>query len=181
MGHTLVIYESMYGNTEVIARAIGRGLGECGSVDVIEVAAAPTSVPADVAVLVVGGPTHAFGMSRQSTRADAAKQAERPVISADVGVREWLEGLSLGPARPFVAAFDTHVEHPKLLRHVGSAAASIERRLARLGLDIVAPAEHFWVHGSLGPLVDGERDRAETWGREIVRRLELTPAVPPVA
>jgi len=172
MGHALVIYESMYGNTEVIAHAIGRGLSECGSVDVVEIGAAPISLPADVALIVVGGPTHAFGMSRPSTRADAAKQAERAVISADVGVRDWLEGLSVDGARPVAAAFDTHVEHPKLLRHIGSAAAAIERSLIRVGLHVVAPAEHFWVQGSLGPLVDGESDRAEQWGRELARRLD---------
>lgn len=181
MQHALVIYESMYGNTEVIAHAIGRGLSKCGSVDVVEIGAAPVSVQAEVSLIVVGGPTHAFGMSRRSTRLDAAKQGERAVISADVGVREWLERVSLGAARPAVAAFDTHIEHPKLLRHVGSAAAAIERSLIRAGLDVMAPAEHFWVHGSLGPLVDGESDRAENWGRELARRLELIPAAPPVA
>lgn len=181
MGHALVIYESMYGNTEVIAHAIGRGLSECGGADVFEAGAAPISLPADIALIVAGGPTHAFGMSRPSTRADAAKQAQRAVISADVGVREWLERVSLGAAQPAVAAFDTHVEHPKLLRHVGSAAAAIERRLSRLGLHVVAPAEHLWVHGSLGPLVDGESDRAQQWGRELAHRLALIPAAPPVA
>jgi hypothetical protein len=181
VGHALVVYESMYGNTEVIARAVGRGLSECGSVDVLEVDTAPPALAADVALIVVGGPTHAFGMSRPSTRADAAKQAERAVISADVGVREWLDGLTIDGARPVVAAFDTHVEHPRLLRHVGSAAASIERRLTRLGLNVAVPAEHFWVHGSMGPLVDGELDRAEVWGRELACRLERSQAVPPVA
>ncbi len=149
--------------------------------DVTEVGAAPTGVPADVALIVVGGPTHAFGMSRPSTRADAAKQAERSVISADVGVREWMERLDLGAARPVVAVFDAHVERPKLLRHVGWAPVAIERRLIGLGLRVVVPSEHFWVHGSLGPLVDGERDRAELWGREIARRVALVPAAPPVA
>jgi flavorubredoxin len=46
MEHALVIYETMYGNTEVIAHAIGRGISECVRVDVIEVGAAPTTVPA---------------------------------------------------------------------------------------------------------------------------------------
>jgi hypothetical protein len=181
LGYALVIYESMYGNTEVIAQTIGRGLGEWVSVDVIEVGAAPSTVPVDVGLIVVGGPTHAFGMSRPSTRADAAKQAERAVISADVGIREWLDTLSIGAARPVVAAFDTHAEHPRLLRHIGSAAAAIERRLIGLGVHILVPSEHFWVHGILGPLVDGECDRAERWGREIAYRLELVPAAPPVA
>lgn len=128
MGYRLVIHEAMCGNTKAIARAIGGGLSGGRSVDVLEVAAAPAALAADVTLVVVGGPTHAFGMGRPSTRADAAKQADRPVISADVGVREWLERLSLAGTRPVIAAFD-----------------------------------------------------AELWGREIARRLELTPAVPPVA
>lgn len=178
MGLALVIYESMYGNTEAVAEAIGRGIGEHGNVDVLEVGGAPAGLPAGLALLVVGGPTHAFGMSRPSTRADAARQAGRAMISAELGVREWLEGLRVGSDRPAVAAFDTHVDHPRLLRHVGSAAGGIEGRLARLGLDVLVPAEHFWVHGTEGPLVDGECRRAELWGRAIASELEL--ARPPL-
>jgi hypothetical protein len=62
----LVAYESMFGNTEEIARAIADGLGESVEVQLAEVSDNP-----DVALIVVGGPTHAFSMSWTSTRVDA--------------------------------------------------------------------------------------------------------------
>lgn len=58
----LVVYESMFGNTEEVARAIGEGIAASMHADVVEVGAAPDTVPADVILLVVGGPTHAFSM-----------------------------------------------------------------------------------------------------------------------
>jgi hypothetical protein len=75
MKRALVIYESMYGNTEQIARAIGEGLGDRMQVEVVEVGAAPTTLAADVGLVVVGGPTHAFSMSR---RAPASRPPRRP-------------------------------------------------------------------------------------------------------
>ena len=170
MKRALVIYESMYGNTEQIARAIGEGLAERMQVDVVEVGVAPTTLAADVGLVVVGGPTHAFGMSRPGTRVSAAKEAESPLVSSGIGVREWLEALEQ-PAEPLVAAaYDTHVDHPKLLRHVGSAAAAIAKRLEKLGIEAVAEPEHFWVAGTPGPLRDGELQRAHDFGRSLTER-----------
>jgi len=175
MRRALVIYESMYGNTQQIAGAIGEGLAEVIAVDVFEVGTAPTPLPADVGLLVVGGPTHAFGMSRAGTRADAAKHATSPLVSQGIGVREWLDSLEMTAGMPAAAAYDTHVEHPKLLRHVGSAAAAIAKRLDRLGFSRAADPEHFWVSGAEGPLGDGELERAREWGRSVGEKAAVTP------
>ena len=67
----LVVYESMFGNTEQIARAVAAGISETVDVQLSEVADAPTDPGPDVALIVAGGPTHAFSMSRENTRADA--------------------------------------------------------------------------------------------------------------
>ena len=56
----LVVYESMFGNSEQVARAIGAGLAENMEVDVTAVATAPATVPPDVSLVVIGGPTHAL-------------------------------------------------------------------------------------------------------------------------
>ena len=164
----LVVYESMYGNTQRVARAIAEGLSGAASVDVIEVGEAPAELPPGVDLLVVGGPTHAFGMSRPRTRADAARQAGARVISERTGVREWL--ASLPPAGSAVAAlaFDTHASHPRFFRHIGSAAQDIAAGLARLGFNVSAAPEHFWVAGSQGPLDPGEEQRARTWARALL-------------
>jgi Flavodoxin len=167
MKSALVIYESMYGNTQQIAQAIGDGIAEEMTIEVVEVGGAPTSLAANVGLIVVGGPTHSFGMSRPGTRAAAAKDIDAPLVSSGIGVREWLEKLE-APAEPLAAAtYDTHVDHPRLLRHVGSAAAAIARRLEKFGIEIVSEPQHFWVAGTQGPLRDGELQRACDFGRSV--------------
>jgi hypothetical protein len=177
MKRALVIYESMYGNTQQVGQAIGDGLAEVMAVDVIEVGAAPTTVAPDVGLIVVGGPTHAFGMSRPGTRAAAAKDAESPLISSGIGVREWLEKLEPAAELTTAAAYDTHADHPRLLRHMGSAAAAIAKHLDKVGFQMAADPEHFWVSGALGPLAEGELDRAREFGRSLAEKAGVTDDV----
>nr|BFE79344.1 hypothetical protein GCM10020093_019450 [Planobispora longispora] len=108
----LVVYESMFGNTQTIARAIADGLATRMAVDVVEIGAAPAAVPGDVDLLVVGGPTHAFGMSRPNTRQSAVQQATSGLVSKGQGMREWLTALPGGAPRAAAAAFDTRVKIP---------------------------------------------------------------------
>jgi hypothetical protein len=64
----VIVYESMYGNTHQVADAIGAGLSTAFDVSVIPVSKASPAVPTDADLVVVGGPTHAHGMSRAATR-----------------------------------------------------------------------------------------------------------------
>ena len=158
----VVVYESMYGSTKQIAEAIAAGLSIHAAVTVAEVGSA--DAPAGLDLLVTGGPTHAHGMSRRSTRDSAAKEAPRGVISGGIGMREWIARLSPAPGA-LAATFDTRFEKPRWL--TGSAALGAARRLRRLGYDMVAPAESFWISGPTGPLADGEMERARRWGELI--------------
>ncbi len=156
-----VVFESMFGNTEVIAQAVAEGLGGSLRVDLEEVGSAGNYIADDVDLLVVGGPTHAFGMSRERTRESAAEQAVGGVVSTGEGLREWLGAVTGGSPDVAAAAFDTRIDKPRL---PGSAAHGAERRLRRLGFHIVEPAASFYVTDTAGPLVDGERERARHWG-----------------
>lgn len=160
--HALVVYESMFGNTQSVAEAVAEGLGE--SVEVVEVGSSPVIGPY-LDLLVVGGPTHAFGLTRETTRASAKQQApNNQVVSEGNGVREWLDTLR-EPIRPTAAAaFDTRVAP---VRVPGSAAKGIAKRLRHRGFDVVADPRTFWVTGTPGPLMEGELDRARAWGREL--------------
>jgi hypothetical protein len=159
----LVVYESMFGNTQLIADAIAGGLAQRMRVDAVEVGDAPATLDDDVTLLVVGGPTHAFSMSRPRTRQDAASQAPDGLVSTRTGLREWLDTLR-APAGTAAATFDTKVSKPHL---PGSAARAAEKRLRRLGFRIATPAESFWVSGTLGPLLEGEQDRATAWADQL--------------
>jgi hypothetical protein len=164
MMRALVVYESMFGNTQAIADAVAEGLGAHLPVDAVEVGAAPTVVGDDVALLVVGGPTHAFGMSRQGTRQDAGKQAEHGLVSAGIGLREWLAAVHESAGSVAATAFDTRIERPRL---PGSATRAAGKRLRRLGFRIIVPPESFYVTGTQGPLLDGELERARRWGGQL--------------
>lgn len=162
----LVVFESMFGNTRDVAHAVADGLSTGAQVDVMEVGTAPAQLDPDVALLVVGGPTQAFGMSRAGTRADAQKQSPQPVVSPGIGVREWLERLAAAPSGIAAATFDTRISSPRV---PGSAARGAHKRLRHLGFVMVAPPEDFFVKGTGGPLEPGEIERAQAWGAELGR------------
>jgi flavodoxin len=162
---TLVVYESMYGNTRAIAEAIATGIGPVGEVEITEVSAAPQTPPADVELVVVGGPTHAHGMSRPQSREAAAKDG--PIASRGIGVREWIEGTAF-PEGVRVAAFDTRIGKAQWI--TGSAARSMTKLLRRHGFTGDVPTESFLVDHTLGPLRDGELRRAREWGAQLAAR-----------
>lgn len=160
----LVVFESMFGNTQAIANAVAEGLATRMSVVTAEVSGAPTVLAEDVELVVVGGPTHAFGMSRESTRRSAAEQSDRALVSTGIGIREWLALVGAGSAGVGAAAFDTRVAKPRV---PGSAAKAAHRRLRRLGFRMVSGPQTFYVVGTPGPLVAGELDRARRWGEAL--------------
>ncbi|MEO6086863.1 MAG: flavodoxin domain-containing protein [Umezawaea sp.] len=164
MTRVLVVYESMFGNTREIANAVAEGLADAGAVDVVEVSKAPTTLSEDVDLLVVGAPTHAFGLSRPSTRKSAADQAVGEIVSTGIGVREWLDELRPLGKPAVVSAFDTRI---KIALMPGSAARRALGTLRRLGFPMLLRSESFYVTGTPGPLKDGEVDRAKRWGAKL--------------
>jgi hypothetical protein len=164
MTHALVVFESLFGNTRTIAEAIADGLRTRMDVVVVDVGAAPDAVGSDVSLLVAGGPTHAFSMSRQTTREDAGRQGADQRAAAGIGLREWVDRVATGDVHPPVATFDTKIKRPKL---PGSAARAAHRHLRRAGFRPVTRAATFFVEGTPGPLVDGEPARARVWGERL--------------
>lgn len=162
----VVVYESMYGNTHRVADAIGRGLAGSGEVVVVPVAEAAPALVTDADLLVVGGPTHAHGMSRPSTRKAAVEQAkDNPIDGAasGAGVREWLTRVP--PSAASAAAFDTRAGvAPALL--TGRASKGIATQLRRHGFAQVAGPESFLVDKD-NHLEAGEEERAVGWGARL--------------
>jgi hypothetical protein len=175
---TLIVHESMFGNTAAIAEAIAEGIartrgappgsppdasapdpgGHPTTVRVVPVTQAPTRIGDDVELLLVGGPTHAFSMSRSSTRADAARQGATG--SAHRGIREWIQEVE--PREDLrVVTFDTRV-HVRMLP--GSAAKQAAIALRHKGFQRAERGESFWVGGTDGPLSHDEVVRARAWG-----------------
>ncbi len=169
----LVIYESMFGNTREVARAVADGIAPTLEADVIDAADAPVEIGADVALIVLGGPTHAHGMSTPASRADSARRAGDGLVSRGTGMREWLETLRPIATPVAAAVFDTRIKGPGFLW--GSAAKPAAKRLASLGFQMIVEPEDFIVGGPTGPLFDrlepGEIERARTWGADLAQRV----------
>ncbi len=172
MKSALVVFETVFGDNRTIARAVAEGLSGWMPVVVLEAREAPERIGPEVGLLVVGGPTHQFGMPRPESRQEAVRSmgGAHPTSPA-LGLREWLSALQRGDGMP-AAAFDTRVTHPAFLRLVDHAAREEEKLLRYHGFDVVVPAEHFWVVDAAGPLKEGEADRAAEWGRTLAKVVE---------
>lgn len=160
----LVVYESMFGNTRRLAEAIAEGLRVGADVDVRPVAAAPPEPDPAYHLVVVGGPTHAFSMTRQATRVDAVSQGASHGTS-ETGLREWLATLPAASRSLPVATFDTRVDKARHLP--GSAAKAAAKVVRRRGYLLAARPESFYVADVAGPLIEGELDRAAAWGETL--------------
>jgi flavodoxin len=146
---TLVIYDSVYGNTEEIAKAIGYAIsGETNVVHAGEVNSAELKA---IDLLIVGSPTH----------------GGRPTPA----IKDFLDKISEPAIRRInVAAFDTRYSS-KLARIFGYAAEKIAGILKTKGFTLILPPEGFFVKSKKGPLKDGELERAVSWAKEIAKQL----------
>ena len=170
----LVVYESMFGNTAHIARAIGAGLAERGVV--VTISSVDGVVPDDVAgadLLIVGGPTHAHGLSndasRQSAMRDGHNSFDEPTMGP--GLRGWMDTLPDGASRA-AAAFDTRIGGaPTWL--TGSAAKHVAERLDAHEYRLVSEPESFLVTRH-NELVEGEVERATTWGSGVASSIRVS-------
>jgi len=165
-----VVYESMFGSTRLIAQEIAEGLGGAPDVKAIGVAEADDVVMDGLDLIVVGGPTHAWGMSRPSTRRGAPLHVNRPRsglvlepgADSGPGVREWIS--SLDRVHTQAAAFDTRVSSAPLF--TGRASKGIARELTRHGLTVIGAPESFLVDKG-SHLLAGELERARAWGARL--------------
>jgi hypothetical protein len=173
----LVVYESMFGNTRDVAQAVADGVGSRMPVELVEVADAPTVIPADVSLLLVGGPTHAHGLSSPKTRADASGRAGEKLVSRGGGLADWLDIVRPEASPIATVAFDTRIKGPGLLW--GSAAKAATKLLRARHFSVIAQPVSFLVGGPTGPLFnrleDGESERAKAWGARLADAL-LAPA-----
>jgi flavodoxin I len=141
----LISYDSVHGNTEKIAKAIGDGM--TAQVEILHASEVTNEKLSSVDLLVVGSPTYG-GKPTPTMQA----LLERINESSIKGVR--------------IAAFDTRLSS-RFVRLFGFAAEKISSDLAGKGGAITAPPEGFFVKGRTGPLKQGELERAAAWGKTI--------------
>lgn len=175
----LVVFESIFGNTRAVALAIADGIATVTDVTAVEVSDAPTVLPADIGLLVVGGPTHLHGLTSATSRETGAARAGVRLVSRGSGIREWLDALLPGPAAIVATSFDTRIRGPEIF--TGSAAKGATRRLKALGFRLIGPTS-FFVGGAADQPFDrvssDELDRARDWGMALGAAVAEPQVVP---
>lgn len=158
----LVVYDSKFGNTERIARAIGEGLAAAYEVEVRHVGQVTAADVSGVAALVVGSPTQGFNATEvmRDFLATIPDAGLRGVRVAAFDTRIAIEDVKSGAARLALRLF--------MHRY---AAKPIADALAGKGGVQVLEAEGFYVSDTEGPLRAGELERATAWGRSMTERI----------
>jgi flavodoxin I len=145
---TLVVYDSVYGNTEIVAQAIGAAIP--GEVQVQRVGQVNAGELETVDLLIIGSPTHG-SMPTEAVQGLLAK----------------IGSPARGGAK--VATFDTRLSWGFLERWGGFAAPKMADTLKEKGWTLAGEPGGFFVKGlKKGPLKRGEADRATAWAKGLV-------------
>ncbi|MFN2159162.1 MAG: flavodoxin family protein [Anaerolineales bacterium] len=155
----LVAFDSQYGNTEKIARAIAEAFTPPNEVEIKRIPEVDPGTLSGFDLLIAGSPT----------------QRLRPTEATS----EWIKNIPANGLRNIsVAAFDTRltdeeIEKVRIFKFFvgifGFAADPIAKELKKKGGTLVVPPEGFYVTGTEGPLVEGELERAQDWSKSISR------------
>ena len=151
----LIVYDSKFGNTEKVAKAMGEAIRDSNEVSVLSVNQCSSSELNKVNLLIVGSPTW----------------AGKPTPS----LRKWMQQLpskSLNNVQVF--GFDTRGDFStltskwliKLIQWFGVAADKIVPTLIKKGGTPASSPQGFIVMDREGPLKEGELERAQTCARE---------------
>ncbi len=157
----ILVYDTAYGNTEKIARAIAGGMASAGEVRLIRADKAQANELKEADLIIIGSPTQGF----------------RPLAL----VQKLLEEIPANSLKGIkAAAFDTRIagEEAKgagrLIAKIGGyAAPRIASALKKKGLDLIAEPEGFNVNDTKGPLGQGELERAAEWGKKIAESVKV--------
>lgn len=159
----LILYDSVYGNTETIAQAIHQVFQTEGEVSLSKISEMTPGQFNGLSLLIVGAPTQRFRVT-------------------EIAIN-WLQSLPNGALKDIkVATFDTRLTMNEIkktsvlaffVRMFGEhsyGARYIADQLRKKGAELITPPEGFYVAGMSGPLVAGEVDRAAQWAQQIISK-----------
>lgn len=161
----LVVFESHWGNTALVAKAIAEGIGS--QARAISTAEASSVALQGVDLLVVGAPLMGFSLPTESMIKSLDNTMDRNAPPPDLShpsVRSWLASLPKGNGHS--AAFETRIWWSP-----GSAAKTIESELEKAGYRRLAEPHRFIVQGKYGPMRAGELEKAKQWGIELAKAM----------
>jgi flavodoxin len=153
--NALIVYDSQYGNTELVAWRIASTLSEFGEARAFRVGQIHPDKLLGVDMLILGCPT-------QGMRQTPAMQSFITHIP-----RKLLSGLS-------VACFDTRFPGGFWML---SAAPAMAKQLRMMGVVLLVQPESFFVKAMKkeGPLLPGELERAANWAYMLSEKIVAHP------
>jgi hypothetical protein len=161
----VVVYESLWGNTAALARAIAEGIGH--KTPALCTGEATAKVLAGVDLLVAGSPMLTNLLSNEAIRQKIGANWEGDPSPPDLShpsLRTWLKSVPRGKGRS--AAFETCI-----WLSFGQAAAATLSRLEKAGYRPLDEPRCFIVLGAFGPLREGELEAAQKWGAGLARAM----------
>ena len=152
MARVIVIYESKYGNTKLVAETIAEGMREVSGVETVlhELKEVEQDKLAEFDAIVVGTPNHMGGATKS--------------------IRKFIDELGkLNLEGKLAAVFDTYIG-----RDFEKAVKKMEKQIGEQvpGLKLAAPGLSVKVEGMKGPISEGELPKGKEFGVKMARQLE---------
>ncbi len=152
MAKAIVIYESKYGNTKLVAETIIEGMREVSGMDVVlsELKEVDLNQLAEFDAILVGSPNHMGGATR--------------------GIRKFIDKLGkLNLEGKLAAVFDTYMG-----KDFEKAVKKMERQISNKvpGLKLAAPGLSVRVEGYYGPIAEGELPKCKEFGVKIASQIK---------
>jgi flavodoxin len=149
MSQAAVIYDSNFGNNEILAQALSNGLKKAGiSVDILKIGEFNYKTIKNYDLICLGGPTH--------------------IARASENMRVFLydiKPINLRGKRGF--CFGTRMDSRMNVFDINGSAKKIEGKLKKKGVKMVKDAVNVLVEGREGPLAIGSKEVFNDIGYEI--------------
>ena len=152
MAKAIVVYESKYGNTKLVAETIIEGLRGVSGVDVVlsEVKEVDLNQLAEFDAILVGSPNHMGGATRS--------------------IRKFIDRLGkLNLEGKPAVVFDTYMG-----KDFEKATKKMEKQISEKasGLKLAAPGLSIRVEGIKGPIAEGELPKCKEFGTKIAIQIK---------
>ncbi|RLG56485.1 MAG: hypothetical protein DRN95_06710 [Candidatus Hydrothermarchaeota archaeon] len=146
-----VVYDTKYGNTELVAEKIVEGLRECEGIEIAisDVEDVDLRRVADSDVILIGSPNHMGGPART--------------------IRKFIDNLgNLDLKAKWFAVFDTY-----LGGDFEKAVKKMEKRINEKipKLKLITSGLSIKVEGMKGPIMEGELPKCKDFGRKIANQI----------
>jgi len=151
MAKAIIIYESKYGNTKLVAETIAEGMRQVPGIETVvsELKQVAPKTLAEFDAILIGSPNH--------------------MGSATMGIRRFIDKLGkLKLEGKYVVAFDTYMGN-----QYEKAMKKMEQQLGKKapGLKLISPGLSIMVQDMKGPISEGELPKCKDFGTKIATQL----------